>query len=77
MKIVLIAAAAILGVFIVFAIIGSNDPAIQEMQRDRRPIAACWDDHAKKSNTESRRLLVAAACERMEAEFVQKHGRKP
>ncbi|MBL0390569.1 hypothetical protein JJ685_05375 [Ramlibacter monticola] len=44
---------------------------------DRRAIQLCWQDQARKSLEPSAARFVAATCEKLETEYMQKHGRRP
>ena len=46
-------------------------------KQERAEIARCWAEHERKSLAPSSKLFVAGVCEKMETEFLEKHGIKP
>lgn len=64
------------GGFILLMIIGScaADPA---KQSERSAIDLCWQEQKRKSLDPGSARFVAGACERMEANFLAKHGVRP
>ncbi len=60
----------LLAVLLLMGSIWPADPA-------REAIALCWKEQQRKSLDQSSAQFVAGACERMEANYIQKHGRKP
>lgn len=68
------------GAFVLVMIIGScagNDPAIQAANSDKRAIERCWAEQSRKSLDPATARFAAGACELMESNFRQKHGRNP
>lgn len=66
-----------IAIFVVFAIIGSNDPAAQDKARARAGIELCWSEQARKSLSPSEQQFIAGTCEGMERSFVDKYHTKP
>lgn len=68
---------AIFSVFVVFAIIGANDPLSKEKQRARDVIDLCKSDLQKQAVGSGTYRLVDGACTRLENEFRAKYGVNP
>lgn len=63
--------------FVAFGAMQSSTPEGKERSRQRDAISMCWDNQGKRSNDPGTARFIAGACERMEAEFVTRWGRKP
>lgn len=66
-----------IGVFVIFAIIGMNDPAIQAMEKDRTVINMCMEDLKSPLTPAGGRDLVRSTCAKLKDEFMTKYGRQP
>jgi hypothetical protein len=67
-----------LGIFVVFAIIGGNDPKIQTMGHDRRVYEQCMKEfNDELLDRNARQTIIAPVCLRMREEFRRKYGREP
>lgn len=67
----------IVGVFVLFGVIGANDHASQAKGNARRGIEACWDEQKRKSLAPGSQRFIAGACEKMENDFRQRFGHSP
>lgn len=68
------------GLFVVMMVFGSfkaNTPEGQAKARARDAIDLCWSEQKRKSLAPGESQFVAAACERMESDFVSKYGVRP
>ncbi len=64
--------------FVVFAVIGANDPEIQAMSHDREKIDLCLSQlHDSTVDLSARNLIVRPVCERFKDEFRTKYRREP
>jgi hypothetical protein len=45
--------------------------------KDQRAIELCWNEQKRPSLEPGEARFVAAACEKMEADYRAKHGRNP
>jgi len=70
-------AAGVAGLAIYGIYSSANSPESNARALERRAIEVCWEEQARKSLTPGEQRFIAGACERMESEFQQKHGRKP
>lgn len=67
---------SVLALFIV-ALVAGQSPAEKAKDQERDAIAYCWKEQGRKSMDPSLARFVAGTCERMEAEYLKKHGRPP
>lgn len=68
------------GLFVVVIVFGSlkaNTPEGQAKARARDAIDLCWSEQKRKSLAPGESQFVAAACERMESDFLSKYGVRP
>lgn len=77
MKSFAIVLAIIVLAFFGYGFIRSSSPAGKERSEARIKIDLCWERYALKSLAEEQKRVVAGICERMEAEFLARHGTKP
>lgn len=69
-----------IGAFVLLMVVGScagNTPEGQARSSDRAAIDLCWKEQSRKSLDPGTARFAASACERMESDFRQKHGRNP
>ena len=66
-----------LGLFVVFAFMGSRDPRVQAMQRDRKPIELCMADLEDPLKSPGFKAAARGVCEQLRDDFVRKYGREP
>jgi len=66
-----------LALFLFVAAFHRPTPEDREMDGTRAGIDLCWENQNRKSNDPGTARFIAGACERMEADFVTKYGRKP
>lgn len=70
----------VLGLVAAFFVLGAvqgSKPEVQERRQEERAIAECWSSQEAKSHSPSAARFIAGACEKMEGDYVQKHGRRP
>lgn len=68
------------GLFAAFMLLGafvSRSPDAQALGQERRAIALCWENQAKKSADPEQARFIAGACELLEQRFQQAHGLRP
>lgn len=67
----------VIGAGILWAAVSPTSAEDEAKNKERRVIETCWDQQKMKSNDSAESRFIAGACERMEAEYTAKHGRKP
>lgn len=70
------AAGIVLFLFFI-GLIASSTPEGKAKINDRLAIDECWKDQARKSHDPGTARFVAQVCEKMEAQFITKHGSRP
>ena len=65
--------------FVLLMVIGSctDSPERQQRFREADAIKLCWEEQKRKSLDPGTARFVAGACEKMERDFEQRHGRRP
>jgi hypothetical protein len=64
-------------VLFIWALVAGQSPEEQAKQHERDTISFCWKEQARKSLPPDAARFAASTCEKMEADFQQKHGRPP
>jgi predicted amidophosphoribosyltransferase len=64
------------GLFVLGLVVGSS-PEAEARMKDERAIELCWNEQKRPSLEPEEARFVAAACEKMEADYRVKHGRNP
>lgn len=77
MKYVAYAVGALVGLFIVMAMLGQADPQSEAKSKARAGIDICWKDYERKSLTEAEKRFIANTCEMMEKKFSDTYHTKP
>lgn len=77
MKKVLLVVGALVGAFVLYALLRTETPEEREMWTVKRAIEHCWKDQARKSLPPDQARFIAGACERMESDFRAKYRREP
>lgn len=54
-----------------------SSPDVKERSQARQVIELCWEDYKTSKLRLDARVLLAAACEKLEDDFQSKYGRKP
>lgn len=70
----------LIGIFaalIAIAFIAGSSPEVQLRVTDREKIDFCWTQQKRPSQTPSEARFIAGACEKMEEDFRERHGRNP
>lgn len=68
------------GVCGIFVVLGMREDASeygQMRKQERAEIARCWNEFQQRSLSPMTRMAVASVCEKMEAEFREKHRSNP
>jgi hypothetical protein len=69
MKNALYVIAALLGLFVLVAVMKPDTPEARDLRVHRAAIEQCWKDQARKSLAPAEARFIAGACEKMEADF--------
>ncbi len=77
MKYVAYVIGSVVGLFVVFAIIGQTDPQGEAKSKERAGIKLCWTEYERKSLTEAEKRFIAGTCEMMEQKFEDTYRGKP
>lgn len=72
----LVAGAAIVA-FFAYGFVAGSSPDAQARARARDAIALCWKEQERKSLPPEQARFVAAACEKLEADYRARWGRDP
>lgn len=67
----------VLGAVVTLGYFVGSTPEAQERAHDRAAIELCWTEQKRPSQEPDVARLIASACEKMEADFRQKHGISP
>jgi hypothetical protein len=69
MKKVLYVVAALIGAFVLYAVLMPDTPEARDRRVHRAAIEQCWKDQERKSLSPAEARFIAGACEKMEADF--------
>lgn len=67
----------VLGSVFALAYFVGSTPEAQEQSHERAVIDRCWAEQKRPSLEPDVARFIASACEKMEADFRQKHGQNP
>lgn len=77
MKRALLVVFGAVALFLLYAMVRTESPEERERWAAKGAIDLCWKDQERKSLPPDQARFIAGACERMEADFTTKYGRKP
>lgn len=77
MKVLIYTLLAAVGLFVLVGAFAPNSPEDKERRGHQLAIERCWEQQARKSLAPAEARFVAAACEKMEADFKSRYKRAP